>query len=136
MTLFATKEWTDEYCNALNENPAYEDAAKTWEGDFVFVVLADEISDQDAFFWVDLWHGKARDWAVLESADEKPDAVFVFSGPYKNFKALVGTPKLDPIQGLMTGKFKLKGDMAKVMRAVKAAQELVNQIVSLGTEFL
>ncbi len=33
--------------------------------------------------------------------------------------------EIDPIQGLLTGKFKLKGDMAKDLRAVRAAKELV-----------
>ena len=35
---FGTAEWLDEYRKVLNENKAYEDAAKTWEGDFVFIV--------------------------------------------------------------------------------------------------
>ena len=42
--------------------------------------------------------------------------------------------KIDPIQGLMQGKFKLKGNMGKVMRAVKAAQELVNCVIATDTE--
>ncbi|MHA1674834.1 MAG: SCP2 sterol-binding domain-containing protein [Promethearchaeota archaeon] len=42
--------------------------------------------------------------------------------------------KLDPIKGLMTRKFKLKGDMKKVMRAVKAAQNLVKTIQMIDTE--
>jgi len=34
----------------------------------------------------------------------------------------------------MQGKFALKGDMGKVMRAVRAAQELVNTILMIDTE--
>ena len=34
--------------------------------------------------------------------------------------------QVDPIQALITRQLKLKGNMAKVLRAVKAAQELVN----------
>ena len=43
--------------------------------------------------------------------------------------------ELDPIQGLMAGKFKLVGNMAKVMRATKAAQELVNSTTMVETEY-
>jgi putative sterol carrier protein len=69
----------------------------------------------------------------LSSADEVK-AAYTFDGSYTNYVRLVeGT--LDPIQGLMTGKFKLKGNMAKVMRHVKAANELVRTITLIDTQF-
>jgi putative sterol carrier protein len=43
--------------------------------------------------------------------------------------------KLDPLQGLLTRQFKLQGDMVKIMRAVKAAQELVNCTTLVPAEF-
>ncbi len=134
MALFGSKEWLDAYCKNLNASKAYEDAAKTWEGDFIFVVKADATLKQDMYFYTDLWHGKARSWEIISSQDAKK-AEFVYEGPYGNFK-LLAQKKIDPIQGLMTGKFKLKGNMGKVMRAVKAAQELVNTIVATDTQFI
>lgn len=66
---------------------------------------------------------------------ETPAAEFVFSGIYDNW-VMVLKKELDPIQGLMAGKFKLVGNMAKVMRATKAAQELVNSTTTIeGVEF-
>lgn len=134
MALFGSQEWLDAYCNNLNASKAYEDAAKTWEGDFIFVVKADSTQKTDVFFYVDLWHGKVRSWTLLKSANEKK-AEFVYEGPYGNYK-LLAQKKIDPIQGLMTGKFKLRGNMGKVMRAVKAAQELVNTIVATDTQWI
>ena len=66
----------------------------------------------------------------------EPAAVeFVFSGTYDNWLKVL-KKELDPIQGLMAGKFKLVGNMAKVMRATKAAQELVNSSASIdGVEY-
>ena len=61
---------------------------------------------------------------MLVKEGEKVGAEFVFSGPYDNWVKVLNK-ELDPIQGLMAGKFKLVGNMAKVMRATKAAQELV-----------
>jgi putative sterol carrier protein len=133
MPLFGTEEWCQEYMDRLNKNPAYAEAASMWEGDFVFIIRADGPLDHDIYLWIDLWHGKARDGRVLQSPDEVQTA-FVYEGPYSNYVKLV-EGKLDPIQGLMTGKFKLKGDMAKVMRAVKAAQELVRTITLIDTQF-
>jgi putative sterol carrier protein len=133
MPLFGTEEWLMAYMKELNSNEAYAEAAKTWEGDFIFVFRKDDILDHDLFLWVDLWHGKARDGRILSSAEEV-DAAFIFEGPYSNYVKLVeGT--LDPIKGLVTGKFKLTGNIAKVMRAVKAAQELVRTITLTETEF-
>ncbi|MHA1512372.1 MAG: hypothetical protein ACTSRX_11720 [Promethearchaeota archaeon] len=35
---FGTPEWIEEYLVTLNNNKVYEDAAKTWEGDFIFII--------------------------------------------------------------------------------------------------
>lgn len=133
MSLFGTEEWIKAYMEELNSNEAYAESAKTWEGDFVFIVRKDGPLDHDLYFWIDLYHGKARDGRALSSADEVK-AAYTFDGSYANYVRLVeGT--LDPIQGLMTGKFKLKGNMAKVMRHVKAANELVRTITLIDTQF-
>ncbi len=133
MPLFGTEEWLKAYMEKLNSNEAYAEAASWWEGDFVFIIRKDGPLDHDMYMWIDLWHGKARDGKILKYPDEV-DSAYIYEGPYSNFVKLV-EGKLDPIQGLMTGKFKLKGDMAKVMRAVKAAQELVRTITLTETEF-
>ncbi|MBU7012615.1 MAG: SCP2 sterol-binding domain-containing protein [Theionarchaea archaeon] len=133
MPLFGTEEWIKAYVEKLNSNQAYAEAASSWEGDFVFIVRKDGPLDEDMYFWIDLWHGKARDWKVLESPDDV-DSAFTFEGPYTNYVKLA-KGELDPIQGLMTRKFKLKGNMAKVMRAVKAANELVRTITLTDTEY-
>ena len=130
--LFGTKDWVEAYVEKLNSNPAYEEAAKTWEGDFVFIIEPAGNLDHEVRFYVDLYHGKARAWEALEPGQEK-DAAFVFSGPWTNYDKLIDG-KLDPIKGLMTRKFKLKGDMKKVMRAVKAAKQLVETIKMVDTE--
>ncbi len=121
-----TGEWAKAFCKALNDSEAYNKAAETWEGDFLFV--AEHEDGTSTKLYIDLWHGKCR--KAYEVTDEVPETEFVMSGPYSNWK-LVAEKKLDPIQGLMTGKFKLKGDMAKIMRATKAAVEMVNCIMKV-----
>jgi len=120
----------------LNTNPAYEEAAKTWEGDFIFIGRNSETNDIVGAAYFDLWHGKCRSANTIQDI-ETMDGItpeFIYDGKISNWK-LVLEKKLDPIQGLMTGKFKLTGNMSKVMRAVKAAQELVNTTMQLETEF-
>jgi putative sterol carrier protein len=117
----------------LNKNDRYEDAAKTWEGDFVFEITADgEIVKEPLRFYIDLWHGKCRS-ARMAGPDDK--AEFTYSGPYKNWKLLFDG-KIDPIKGIMARKFKLDGDMGKVMRYTKAALELVATTRQVPTKYL
>ena len=53
---------------------------------------------------------------MLKPGETKQTA-FIYEGPYGNWKKLINK-ELDPIQSLLTGKFKLKGDMLKVLRAI------------------
>lgn len=129
---FGTEEWINAYLEKLNNNKAYEESAKTWEGDFIFVIEPDGSLDHQVRFYVDLWHGKARSARPLKEGEEV-EAEYVFSGKWGNWDKLIDE-KLGPIKGLMARKFKLKGDMKKVMRAVKAAKNLVKTIAMVDTE--
>ncbi len=131
--VFPSDEWIEMYMNLLNKNALYEDAAKTWEGDFVFEITADgEIVTEPIRFYMDLWHGKCRE-AKMAGPDDS--AEFTYSGPYKNWRALFDG-KIDPIKGIMARKFKLDGDMGKVMRYTKAALELVATTRQVPTKYL
>jgi len=134
MARFTSEEWINLFKDSVNANAAYEDAAKTWEGDFLFVVQPDSTLKEQSVYYVDLWHGKCRGVAMLKAGETKKTA-FVYEGPYGNWVKLI-KKEIDPIQGLLTGKFKLKGDMLKVLRAVRAAKELVETAGTVPTEFL
>jgi putative sterol carrier protein len=130
--LFPSEEWIEKYLELLNANQAYEDSAKTWEGDFVFQVDADGESIKEPMrFYLDLWHGKCRE---ARMADADTTAEFIYAGPLKNWKLLF-EGKIDPIKGIMSRKFKLTGDMGKIMRYTKAAAELVATANQVPTRF-
>ncbi len=130
---FGSDEWLKALQNELNTTQAYEDAAKTWEGDFYFVVDPEGVVTQPMYLYMDLWHGKCRESFVVADKNTKNPA-FVMSGKYSKWK-LVVQAKLDPIQALMTGQLKLKGNMVMVMKNVKAAQEIVRACTRIETEF-
>jgi putative sterol carrier protein len=131
--VFPSEEWIEMYMDLLNKNDRYEDAAKTWEGDFVFEITADgEVVEEPIRFYMDLWHGKCR---AARMAEPNDTAEFVYAGPYKNWKLLFDG-KIDPIKGIMARKFKLDGDMGKVMRYTKAALELVATTREVPTKYL
>jgi putative sterol carrier protein len=133
MLRFASDEWAKAFMEQINDSEAYVDAAKTWEGDFFFIIEQGDQVPQPIYIYVDLWHGKCRE-AFSTTDPSVKDPVFRMSGPLENWRRVV-EKKLDPLQGLLTRQFKLRGDMVKIMRAVKAAQELVNCTTLVPTEF-
>jgi len=133
MAIFGSAEWLQAFHEVINASKSYEEAAKTWEGDFYFVVEPEGSMTEPVYCYVDLWHGKSRRaFAVKDEAEMQPE--FVISAPLSAWKKVV-EKKLDPIQGLVTRQLKLKGNLAKIMRAVKAAKELVNCTTKVPTEF-
>jgi len=130
---FGSNEWLQALHAELNASDAYAQAAKNWEGDFYFVVEPDETLAQPIYLYMDLWHGKSRAAQVIADPSSKKPA-FVMSGKYAKWKQVV-TAQLDPIQALMTGQFKLKGNLVKVMKNVQAAQEIIKACTRLDTAF-
>jgi putative sterol carrier protein len=134
LTKFPSEEWIQEFAKILNESKSYEEAARTWEGDFLFILTPDDGLEKEYVFYLDLWHGKCRGAKLLETRDEKM-AQYAYEGPYSNWKKLI-QGEIDPIRGLLTRKFKLRGSMINVMRASRAASELVSTAKKVQTEFV
>lgn len=122
MVRFPSKEWIARFKEEINKNTAYEEVAKDWEGDFLFVISPDDILKKEAVFYVDLWHGKCRDAYIVKGIKK---AAFVFKGPYSNWKKVI-EKELDPLRGLIRGLFTIDGDSRVILDQAKAAQELVN----------
>jgi putative sterol carrier protein len=127
-----SQEWVDEYIKAINSNEEYEKSAKDWEGDFLFVIEPDEELEEPKYVYIDLYHGKARKGFVVSDPSEvNPE--FEFRGKFSSWKKLLDG-EIDPIKGLITRKFVLKGNMAKVMKYTKAAKLLVECTKQVETE--
>jgi len=155
MVKFGSQEWAEAYSKALNENQNYRDAAgpsgfppNGWEGDFIFTIEPSGPLKNVIHMWVGLYHGDCTGGKVLKE-DEKfqlikagekaPEGVigveFIYSANYDNWVKIL-KQEVDPIRALLSGQAKLQGDMAKVMRATKAAQEMVITTTTIETEFL
>ena len=132
---FPSKEWIHEYKNVVNNSQDYKEAAKWWEGDFLFVIEPDDKLDKKVIYYLDLWHGDCRSVDYYEEGEALPETEFQYIGTYSNWLKVING-ELDPIKGILTRKFKLVGDKAKVMRATKAAKELVNSAQRVPTEFV
>jgi len=135
MALFGSLEWANAFMEAVNASKAYEEAAKTWEGDFYFIIEAGGAVKEPGYTYVDLWHGKCRKVDVVtEATKDKYKPEFVLQAAVGVWRK-VAEKKIDSIQAIVTRQLKLTGNMGKIMRAVKAAQELVNCVTRVQTEY-
>jgi putative sterol carrier protein len=130
---FPSDEWINKLSELLNASESYARSAKDWEGDFIFSVESDDAYDQTAYFHLELFHGKSPGAAMVEE-ENLPETEFIITAPYNTWRRVIDG-KLDPIQGMMTGQLKLKGDLMKIMRYPKAAQELVSCCADVPTEW-
>jgi putative sterol carrier protein len=131
---FPSDEWVKEFSNQINSSKAYEESGKDWEGDWIFIVEADEAYPKTVYFFIGLYHGKVTDAAMIENEHAK-EAQYFMRGSFTTWRKTI-EGKLDPIQGLMTRKFKLKGNLMKVLRYPRSAKELVSCVMRVPTEFL
>ncbi len=130
---FATDAWINHFHQEVNRSEAYRHAARNWEGDFYFIIEPEGSLTEPVYMYMDLWHGASREAFIAQNpAAKNPE--FIISAPVSAWKDVIEL-RLDPIKGLMTKKLKLKGNMAKIMRAVKAANELVRCTTYVPTKF-
>ena len=130
---FPSDAWIKELSSQLNSSEVYEKSAKDWEGDFIFVVEPDEAYDSTAYLFLGLYHGRSSGAAELASEDER-ETEFTLRAPFSVWRQVI-EGKLDAIQGMMTKKLKVQGNMMKIMRYPKAAKEIVACCAFVPTDF-
>lgn len=130
---FATDAWIKRLRDECNRSESYREAARNWEGDIFFIVEPDGHLEKPVYMYMDLYHGQCR-CAFMADNDQVKDPEFRVSGPMSVWRA-IAERKMDPIKAVLTRKLSVQGNMAKVMRNVKAANELVNCTARFETEF-
>ena len=126
---FPSEEWAKQLQVELNQSQDYAEAAATWEGDFYFVVDAGQGIAKEEVMYLDLCHLACM---LADRTVKTPE--FVIAAPLAAWKQVIGR-KIDPIQALVTRKLKLQGNMLKIMKSVKAANELVRCTTFIPTQY-
>lgn len=124
---FPSPEWVKAFEEQINSSDAYANAAKTWEGDITLII------EGGPAIYLDLWHGKCRAAEYLTDPNAK-NPEFKITGDLEKWKKVLAG-KLDPVQGMVTRQLKLDGNLVKIMKNVKAAQELVRCATRVPTTF-
>jgi putative sterol carrier protein len=131
--VFPSDPWIKALSQQLNNSTSYAQSASDWEGDFVFVVEADATYRDTAYLFLSLYHGKSPDAALMATKDER-ETEFAISAPYGTWCQVI-QGKLDPIQGMMMGKLKLSGNLKKILRYPRAAQEIISCCALVPTDW-
>lgn len=132
--MFPSEEWMEALVQEVNGSQAYRDAARDWEGDFYFIVEPEGTLEDTVIYYMDLWHGECRSACVVTDEKEK-DPEFRIRAPLSKWRRVI-EKRLDPIQGMITRQLRLEGNLMKIMKAPRAAMELVNCCTLVPTEFL
>lgn len=130
---FPSDEWIKALMVELNKSGDYRESARTWEGDFCFIVTAGNGVPKNIYLYMDLWHGECRAAYEVPELNGKPPE-FTIEATLPMWRKVL-EHKADPIQSLMTRQLKLTGNLMKVMRAPKAATELVKCCTLIDTEW-
>lgn len=123
---FPSQAWLEAFIETLNQDERYAKVAHNWEGDFAFIIEPDDPeSDEIVYFYLDLWHGKCRGGEMAASLEEMPKKPeFIMSASESVFKKVL-TGDLDPMQGMLTRKLRVQGNMAYILRNVPTVLEFV-----------
>ena len=136
MARFPSQEWVDAFSKAINASTVYRGAAETWEGAIAFQFEAepDKGVPDDVWALLDLWHGECRHAAIV-APQVGAQAPYVIRAPYSRWRSIL-EGDLDPIKAMMQGKLKVRGNLAKIVKYVRAANELVRLTGTVPTEFV
>ena len=130
---FPSLEWVVEFERQINASPEYGRAADTWEGDITFVVEGVPGADLPVAIRLDLWHGVCRGFAYTEDGSLTATP-FTIRALLANWKRVI-TRQVGPIPAIVNGQIRLDGNLAYILRHVRAAQELVECATRVETRF-
>lgn len=131
---FGSEAWIKQLQIELNQSEAYAEAAKNWEGDITFAIeTKGSLLKNEIYMYLDLWHGQCRDARIVDSLKD-PQPEFVIKGTVRSFKEVI-EGRVEPMKAMLTKKLKLTGVMAKLMRNVKSANQLVLCCTYVPTDF-
>ncbi|HXW66699.1 MAG TPA: SCP2 sterol-binding domain-containing protein [Thermoplasmata archaeon] len=120
---FPSAEWASAFQRAINANAAYAEAARAWAGDILLRVQPEDPNAPAPGVLLDLASGTCR--AAHYHADARSVAAeFVYEGSPENWARLM-RHEIDPVKAILDGTFRVRGNLAKLMRFTRAAKELV-----------
>jgi putative sterol carrier protein len=132
MVRFPSQEWANQFRVALNANRDYADAASAWEGDIFLLVNPEGSIASPGGVHLDLYHGTCRA-ATFHADPARVSSEFVYAGAPADWARLL-RGEIDPVQAILRGTFKIRGNLAKAMRFPRAATLLAQVAASIPAD--
>jgi putative sterol carrier protein len=120
---FPSAEWAEAYRTAINENAAYREAAKAWVGEILLLVRTPGAPGPSPGVLLELAGGECQK-ATFHADAGSVASEFVYEGTPENWARLM-RHEVDPVKAILDGTFRVRGNLAKLMRFTRAAKELV-----------
>ena len=138
MAIYPSQEWCDEWKKAINDDESVARTGKNWgvdfNGNWLFEVTPGGGLEETAYVFLKAAAGKCSDARMLEDPSEANPG-FVVTGSYVDFKPVV-KGEADFLAAVVKGKFKMRGDMVKIMQYAKFIRAVANSISSFESEYL
>ncbi|MCL4329180.1 MAG: hypothetical protein M1151_01095 [Candidatus Thermoplasmatota archaeon] len=131
-----SREWFNEFENALNTSPEYQRTAETWEGDIILAMRGDGKSSvmklgSSLYVFLGLSHGKCTGISVSDAIPERQHE-YLLEGNASVWEAII-SGKGDLVNSVLKGEVKVAGSIPKLMKYLPAAQALIASARSVRT---
>jgi putative sterol carrier protein len=130
---FPSAEWVEELMVRLNADEEFKRVGSKWEGDVNIVVEPGPGLPESQVIYLDTWHGSCRSVGVSDESGKRP-AQFEIKAPLVNWKSVL-TQEIGPIQAMMSGKVRVYGNLAYILRNVGSTSRLVEVAATIPTEW-
>ena len=138
MAVFPSREWCEALVAAINEDPETPRAGVGWDGDFAAAVLAEPPFLKEPFAgYVQPANGKIVGFRILEDLDEieEIEPAYEARASYTVWKRLI-LGSLDPIEALVSGNLKFRGDLEPIVARVQFKELLRRAMAKVPTTFV
>lgn len=128
---FATDGWMRAVKQALTRSVIFRDAARNWRTEWLWVVTG---GPEPAYLFFDVRYGDCVEATRVKDASQRA-AEITLEGPVSAWQRVI-QKKLSLMQAITTKELNVTaGQSVKIMGAHRAAQELMNVIARIETEW-
>jgi putative sterol carrier protein len=138
MALYPSQAWCDEWQTAINNDPAVRETGQNWgagfNGNWLFEVTPGGGLEDTVYIYLAVSAGECREAHML--ADPAgADAGFHVTGSYPDFKQVV-KGEADFIAGVVKRRFRVQGDVGRIMRNSRFIRAVANTFSAFESEYL
>ncbi|MDH4207801.1 MAG: SCP2 sterol-binding domain-containing protein [Anaerolineae bacterium] len=138
MALYPSQEWCDEWRKAINNDTAVREKGSNWgvgfNGNWLFEVTPGGGLEHTVYIYLDISAGECHDARMVDDPS-KVDPGFHVTGSYADYKQVI-KGEMDFIAGVVKRRFRLKGDVAKIMLNSRFVRAVAGTFSSFESEYL